>query len=99
MTGGSYGGALAAWTESTSPGTFWAYYASSAPVEAVYNYVSEQLACLEVLTQVVALLCPCPRRHADELQQRHQSRDGAYRLCPLLQEQKETVALEEDVWS
>jgi hypothetical protein len=25
--------------ETTSPGTFWAYHASSAPVEAVYDYV------------------------------------------------------------
>jgi hypothetical protein len=32
--GGSYSGALAAWIESTSPDTFWAYYASSAPVQA-----------------------------------------------------------------
>lgn len=40
MSGGSYSGALAAWTESTSPGTFWAYHASSAPVEAIYDYVS-----------------------------------------------------------
>jgi hypothetical protein len=40
LSGGSYSGALSAWTESTSPGTFWAYHASSAPVEAVYDYVS-----------------------------------------------------------
>lgn len=38
MSGGSYSGALAAWTESTSPGTFWAYHASSAPVEAIDDY-------------------------------------------------------------
>ncbi|KAF7719783.1 Serine carboxypeptidase [Penicillium ucsense] len=38
MSGGSYSGALAAWTESTAPGTFWAYHASSAPVEAIYDY-------------------------------------------------------------
>ncbi|KAG9235889.1 putative serine protease K12H4.7 [Amylocarpus encephaloides] len=37
-SGGSYSGALAAWTESTSPGTFWAYHASSAPVQALYDY-------------------------------------------------------------
>jgi hypothetical protein len=29
---------LAAWTASVSPGTFWAYHASSAPVEAVFDY-------------------------------------------------------------
>lgn len=38
MTGGSYSGALAAWTESTSPGTFWAYLASSAPTQAINDY-------------------------------------------------------------
>lgn len=40
LSGGSYSGALSAWTESTAPGTFWAYHASSAPVEAIYDYVS-----------------------------------------------------------
>ncbi|KAJ5390371.1 uncharacterized protein N7496_001439 [Penicillium cataractarum] len=38
LSGGSYSGALSAWTESTSPGTFWAYHASSAPVEAIDDY-------------------------------------------------------------
>ncbi|KAJ5174589.1 uncharacterized protein N7482_000466 [Penicillium canariense] len=38
LSGGSYSGALSAWTESTSPGTFWAYHASSAPVEAIFDY-------------------------------------------------------------
>lgn len=38
LMGGSYSGALAAWTASTNPGTFWAYHASSAPVQAVENY-------------------------------------------------------------
>lgn len=38
MTGGSYSGALAAWTEKLSPGTFWAYHASSAPVQAIHDY-------------------------------------------------------------
>lgn len=40
FSGGSYSGALAAWTESIAPGTFWAYHASSAPVEAISDYVS-----------------------------------------------------------
>jgi hypothetical protein len=40
FSGGSYSGALTAWTESMAPGTFWAYHASSAPVEAIDNYVS-----------------------------------------------------------
>ncbi|KAI9649333.1 hypothetical protein NHQ30_001905 [Ciborinia camelliae] len=38
LAGGSYSGALSAWTESTSPGTFWAYHASSAPVQAIDDY-------------------------------------------------------------
>ncbi|KAL5353067.1 hypothetical protein ACLOAV_001097 [Pseudogymnoascus australis] len=38
MMGGSYAGSLSAWTESTSPGTFWAYHSSSAPVEAIDDY-------------------------------------------------------------
>ena len=38
FSGGSYSGALAAWTESTANGTFWAYHASSAPVEAIADY-------------------------------------------------------------
>ncbi|TVY33265.1 putative extracellular serine carboxypeptidase [Lachnellula subtilissima] len=38
FSGGSYSGALSAWTESTAPGTFWAYHASSAPVEAIFDY-------------------------------------------------------------
>jgi hypothetical protein len=38
FSGGSYSGALAAWTESEEPGVFWAYHASSAPVEAIYDY-------------------------------------------------------------
>ncbi|KAH7317225.1 peptidase S28 [Rhexocercosporidium sp. MPI-PUGE-AT-0058] len=38
LSGGSYSGALAAYTESVQPGTFWAYHASSAPVEAVDDY-------------------------------------------------------------
>ena len=43
LSGGSYSGALSAWTEATAPGTFWAYHASSAPVEAIYDYVRIQL--------------------------------------------------------
>lgn len=40
FSGGSYSGALSAWTESVDPGTFWAYHATSAVVEAVYDFVS-----------------------------------------------------------
>ena len=38
LMGGSYSGALSAWTESVAPGTFWAYHASSAPTEAISDY-------------------------------------------------------------
>ncbi|KAK4185600.1 putative serine protease [Podospora australis] len=38
LVGGSYAGALAAWVEKLSPGTFWAYHASSAPVEVIRNF-------------------------------------------------------------
>lgn len=38
LVGGSYSGALAAWINSVAPGTFWAYHATSAPVEAIYDY-------------------------------------------------------------
>ncbi|KAI0153177.1 endoprotease endo-Pro [Xylariaceae sp. FL1272] len=36
--GGSYSGALGAWIESLVPGTMWATHASSAPVQAIYDY-------------------------------------------------------------
>ncbi|KAK2023603.1 serine carboxypeptidase S28 [Colletotrichum zoysiae] len=39
-TGGSYSGYLSAAIAKLAPGTFWAYHASSAPVEAVYDYWS-----------------------------------------------------------
>jgi hypothetical protein len=35
MMGGSYPGALAAWTAAVADGTFWAYWASSGPVQAM----------------------------------------------------------------
>lgn len=38
FSGGSYSGALSAWTQSVAPGTFWAYSASSAVVEAIDNF-------------------------------------------------------------
>ncbi|KAF2815716.1 uncharacterized protein BDZ99DRAFT_514359 [Mytilinidion resinicola] len=38
LAGGSYSGALTAWTASTSPGTFWAYLASSAVVKITGNF-------------------------------------------------------------
>ncbi|CZS88951.1 related to serine protease [Rhynchosporium graminicola] len=36
--GCSYSGALSAWTEKLVPGTFWAHHATSAPVEAIYDW-------------------------------------------------------------
>ncbi|RAK80281.1 putative serine peptidase [Aspergillus fijiensis CBS 313.89] len=38
LVGGSYSGALTAWTEHLAPGTFWAYHATSAPVESIYDF-------------------------------------------------------------
>ncbi|KAH8599959.1 serine carboxypeptidase S28-domain-containing protein [Bisporella sp. PMI_857] len=38
FVGGSYSGSLAAWIETTAPGTFWAYHASSAPMQAIQNF-------------------------------------------------------------
>lgn len=38
LSGCSYPGALAAWTNVLAPGTFWAYHCSSAPVEAISTY-------------------------------------------------------------
>ncbi|EPQ64563.1 Bgt-2013 [Blumeria graminis f. sp. tritici] len=38
FSGGSYAGALAAWTSILEPDTFWAYHASSAPVEVIEDY-------------------------------------------------------------
>ncbi|KAK0652468.1 putative serine peptidase [Cercophora newfieldiana] len=40
FVGGSYAGALAAWTQKLDPDAFWAYHSSSAPVEAIYNFWS-----------------------------------------------------------
>ncbi|KAE8381307.1 serine carboxypeptidase S28-domain-containing protein [Aspergillus bertholletiae] len=38
LVGGSYSGALAAWTAAVAPETFWAYHATSAPVEAINDF-------------------------------------------------------------
>lgn len=38
LVGGSYPGALAAWTSIIDPDVFWAYHASSAVVEAIYDF-------------------------------------------------------------
>ncbi|OJD29219.1 serine peptidase [Diplodia corticola] len=38
FSGGSYSGALAGWVEAVDPGTFWAYHASSAVVEAISDF-------------------------------------------------------------
>jgi len=39
FSGGSYSGALAAYTASVHPDVFWAYHSSSAPVEAIRDFV------------------------------------------------------------
>lgn len=38
LIGGSYSGALAAWTSQMEPDVFWAYHASSAVVEAIHDF-------------------------------------------------------------
>ncbi|OMP83342.1 putative serine protease K12H4.7 [Diplodia seriata] len=38
FSGGSYSGALAGWVEAVDPGTYWAYHASSAVVEAISDF-------------------------------------------------------------
>lgn len=38
LSGGSYSGALTAWTAALAPGTFYAYTASSAVVETIYDF-------------------------------------------------------------
>ena len=75
FSGGSYSGALAAWIESTSPGTFWAYHASSAPVQAIDDYVSMGITIQQIYANavIVAILLSCSTGHAQELQQRYLS--------------------------
>jgi len=41
FVGGSYAGSLVAWTDIVSPGTFWAYHSSSAPLQAITDFVSK----------------------------------------------------------
>ncbi|KAG6009457.1 hypothetical protein E4U21_002372 [Claviceps maximensis] len=38
LSGGSYPGALTAWVHDFAPGTFWAYHATSAPVETIGDF-------------------------------------------------------------
>lgn len=80
MVGGSYSGALTAWTESVAPGTFWAYHATSAPVEAIYDFVGVTCFCClyPQLTRSVAILLPHPARYGTELQQ---GRVSGSRVC------------------
>ena len=42
FSGGSYSGALSAWTQAKDPGTFWAYHASSAVVQTIDDFVSNK---------------------------------------------------------
>ena len=49
LVGASYSGALTAWTAITAPGTFWAYHASSAPVQAVENFVGRTLSSFGIM--------------------------------------------------
>ena len=72
-SGGSYSGALSAYTESVHPGVFWAYHSSSAPVEAIHDFVCSfpfVLNKILSLTRAVAILPSSPTGNAKELQQR-----------------------------
>lgn len=52
LVGGSYSGALTAWTEAvTKPSVMWAYYASSAVVETIGNYWSYYLTEIDNMPQ------------------------------------------------
>lgn len=52
LVGGSYSGALTAWTEATTkPSVMWAYYASSAVVQTIGNYWSYFLTEVENMPQ------------------------------------------------
>lgn len=46
MAGGSYSGALTGWVASVDPGTYWAYYATSAVVQAIDDFVSSKVECV-----------------------------------------------------
>lgn len=39
LVGGSYAGSLVAWTELLAPGVFCAYHSSSAPLQAITDFV------------------------------------------------------------
>jgi len=70
FSGGSYSGALSAYTASVHPNVFWAYHSSSAPVEAIHDYVSLH-SCHSIeefyLIQTVAIFCTGSARNAKEL--------------------------------
>ena len=75
LMGGSYSGALSAWTAATQPGTFWAYHASSAPVEAIQGLYPPKGVAVNVTvadgeSRLLAVLLPNSARHAAELQYR-----------------------------
>lgn len=90
FSGGSYSGALSAWVESVDPGTFWAYHASSAVVEVIYDFVSflhgspfdNELSMPRIETDmksdIVAIFRACARGHARQLQR---GRVQGHRAC------------------
>jgi len=82
-SGGSYSGALSAWTESVAPSTFWAYHSSSAPVEAIEDFVSRYNCLSNSVANMwpVAILRTRPRGNASQLQQGHQPRDRLHGRC------------------
>jgi hypothetical protein len=87
MVGGSYPGALAAWTESVADGTFWAYWASSAPVQAMdyweyFNPIQEGMPknCSKDITLVIDHIDGIGRNGTKEQQKALQSMFGLEEL-------------------
>jgi hypothetical protein len=78
LVGGSYSGALTAWTEAvTKPSVMWAYYASSAVVETIGNYWSYFLPETEHMPQNCSTDLNLVVQHLDNIGQRGSSKQQA----------------------
>ena len=65
--GGSYAGALAGWMEQLSPGTFWAYWASSAPVQAIDNFWEYSQAAIDYIPHNCSVDVSAIFAHVDDV--------------------------------
>jgi hypothetical protein len=78
LVGGSYSGALTAWTEAvTKPSVMWAYYASSAVVETIGNYWSYFLPETEHMPKNCSTDLNLVIQHLDDIGQRGTSKQQA----------------------